>query len=384
MRLSWEVKKIAKLIDKAILLFGGTLLMNVAYENASFLSILGILLPFSISCLFSYLGSVINREFFQRNCYISLSVVYLGLWLLHPVFIFSLPLICYDIIWVKKVRIGVAFFVGLYWLRYPDTLAANDMLMLLIMLAILLSIRTHQLSVLDERIKYLRDESTEYNLGLIDKNKDLMEKQDYEVYLATLKERNRIAREIHDNVGHLLSRSLLQIGALLAICKNDPDRELLRSLKDTLSGAMDSVRRSVHDLHDDSIDLAASVNEILAEFKQYHISFDYDMSKQVPRKVKYCLISIVKEGLSNISKHSNGDQIRLILREHPGMYQLLLEDNGTKRKAKSNGIGLENMRVRVANLNGNFQAGAGEKGFRIFLSIPVQMKEEKDENSNSR
>jgi signal transduction histidine kinase len=43
-----------------------------------------------------------------------------------------------------------------------------------------------------------------------------MEKQDYEIYLATLRERNRIAREIHDNVGHMLSRSILQIGALKA------------------------------------------------------------------------------------------------------------------------------------------------------------------------
>ena len=45
---------------------------------------------------------------------------------------------------------------------------------------------------------------------LTQKNKDLLEKQDYEIHVATLKERNRIAREIHDNVGHMLSRSLLQ------------------------------------------------------------------------------------------------------------------------------------------------------------------------------
>ena len=42
----------------------------------------------------------------------------------------------------------------------------------------------------------------------------MRQNQDYEIHLATLKERNRIAREIHDNVGHLLSRSLLQTGAL--------------------------------------------------------------------------------------------------------------------------------------------------------------------------
>ena len=44
-----------------------------------------------------------------------------------------------------------------------------------------------------------------------------MEKQDTEIYLATLKERNRIAREIHDNVGHMLSRSILMVGALKTV-----------------------------------------------------------------------------------------------------------------------------------------------------------------------
>ena len=57
---------------------------------------------------------------------------------------------------------------------------------------------------------------------LQEKNKNLMEKQDYEIYLATLRERNRIAREIHDNVGHMPSRSILQMGALITIHKEEP------------------------------------------------------------------------------------------------------------------------------------------------------------------
>ena len=47
--------------------------------------------------------------------------------------------------------------------------------------------------------------------------------QDYEIYLATLKERNRIAREIHDNVGHMLTRSILQLGALSVINKDETE-----------------------------------------------------------------------------------------------------------------------------------------------------------------
>ena len=58
--------------------------------------------------------------------------------------------------------------------------------------------------------------------GAAGKKQEPMEKQDYEIYLATLRERNRIAREIHDNVGHMLSRSILQMGALITIHKEEP------------------------------------------------------------------------------------------------------------------------------------------------------------------
>lgn len=51
----------------------------------------------------------------------------------------------------------------------------------------------------------MRDTTKEIAMQLKQQNRDLMEKQDYEINIATLNERNRIAREIHDNVGHLLS-----------------------------------------------------------------------------------------------------------------------------------------------------------------------------------
>lgn len=62
-------------------------------------------------------------------------------------------------------------------------------------------------------IRRIKDDSEERTLLLAEKNKALQEKQNYEIYAATLRERNRIAREIHDNVGHLLSRTILLTGA---------------------------------------------------------------------------------------------------------------------------------------------------------------------------
>lgn len=237
-------------------------------------------------------------------------------------------------------------------------------------LCILLTERTNRIETLKRDMISMRDTSTELNLVLREKNKDLMEKQDYEIYLATLKERNRIAREIHDNVGHMLSRSILQIGALKTLHKEEPLCGQLTSINDTLNQAMNSIRESVHDLHDDSIDLRQAVLEATKEMREnYKVQIDYDMSKSVPRNVKYCFIAIIKEAMSNVVKHSNADTIGIILREHPGFYQLLVEDNGTKKvHPTGEGIGLSNMRERVEALNGTIRI-QDENGFKLFITV---------------
>ena len=123
--------------------------------------------------------------------------------------------------------------------------------------------RTLSLDNLREDYKALRDTTRETALQLEKKNKMLRAKQDYELNLATLSERNRIARDIHDNVGHMLSRSILQTGALLAICQDAQTREGLVQIKETLSEAMDSIRSSVHDLHDEALDLQVELQTLI-------------------------------------------------------------------------------------------------------------------------
>lgn len=230
----------------------------------------------------------------------------------------------------------------------------------------------------------IRDDSEEHALLLSEKNKALLEKQDYEIYAATLRERNRIAREIHDNVGHVLSRSILMTAACKTINKNDALDPLLGNLEESLNGAMNSIRSSVHDLHDDAVDLEDAIKGLVKDFTFCPVNLTYDMSRQIPREVKYSLISITKEGLSNVMRHSNADSVNILLREHPALYQLCIEDNGTpgngipdiqteadinKEKNTSGGMGLSNIRDRAKALGGTVQI-TQENGFRIFVTIP--------------
>ena len=233
----------------------------------------------------------------------------------------------------------------------------------------------------------IRDDSEEHTLLLSEKNKALLEKQDYEIYAATLRERNRIAREIHDNVGHVLSRSILMTAACKTINKNDALDPLLGNLEESLNGAMNSIRSSVHDLHDDAVDLEDAIKGLVKDFTFCPVNLTYDMSRQIPREVKYSLISITKEGLSNVMRHSNADSVNILLREHPALYQLCIEDNGTpgngipdiqteadinKEKSTSGGMGLSNIRDRAKALGGTVQI-TQENGFRIFVTIPTSV-----------
>ena len=270
--------------------------------------------------------------------------------------------------WSLWLLLFLVTIVGFQTYQSPSPL----LLCLLHMLAIFLSLKSQRLLQMENSLHLLRDTSIENHTLLRQKNQNLIRQQNYEIHVATLRERNRIAREIHDNVGHMLSRSILQSGALIAINQQETLREPLDALKQTLSSAMDSIRESVHDLRDDSIDLESSIQELLSEFSGYQISFDYDMNTATPVSIKYCFLSIVKEALSNIARHSNATDISITLREHPLLYQLVVYDNGTcqnKHSYVTSGMGISNMEERVKQLNGNFAINS-DHGFRIFVSIP--------------
>ena len=240
------------------------------------------------------------------------------------------------------------------------------------------------------KLARIRSQATEYEdltrdraLRLEQKNKALMEKQDYEVRVATLRERNRIARDIHDHVGHLLTRAILQLGAIQTISRSGPLHEPLTGLKQTLDDSMTEIRRSLHDLHDASVDLTVELEAMVGPFTFCPVSLVIDLREKPDQPLVLAFLAIVREGLSNIARHSNATQASLLLREHPGFYQLTLRDNGTSQEAdgpvdleqltgqKSSGIGLAGMAERVRALNGQINIRR-EQGFVILITVPRQ------------
>lgn len=370
-----------RFIDRAVLLTYslGTLLLSETSPE--------ILVAFLCAVIVSSLGYFLK----QRSCRLILCLLYLACSLFHMEFILFSPVIFYGFL-EEKAHIFSAL-AGAACLRYFFSDHDWRLTCFLIFggfLAFILQYRTAEYLAHDTAFRKSRDDSTELNLLLKQKNQILLEKQDYEIYTATLKERNRIAREIHDNVGHLLSRSILMTGAARTLNRDPALSSFLEQLEDTLNIAMTSVRESIHDLHDDSIDLRRVFSELTEGFTFCPIQLNYDMGPEIPRAVKYSFIAIAKEALTNITKHSDATKVLLSLHEHPGIYQLIIEDNGAPSPGicsgtqsdpplnplsdpleyfSGSGMGLANMRDRVAALHGAIQVQA-QNGFRIFITVP--------------
>lgn len=348
------------ILDKLALLF--LCAINFSFSDSSVIS---------VTCLLILIiASSLSEVFKERRFCSVFPLVYSCGCIFLPELVCGAPLILYDSLRMKKWYTALPLFAAVLKLehfrhiQFPILLAG-------LFIAAVFYLRVFRLEEQVSFLRSMRDEVAEKNLELDDRNRQLADAQDNEVRIATLRERNRIAREIHDNVGHMLTRSLLQSGALIVINKDENMKGPLEELRSTLDSAMTSIRQNVHDLHDDSLDLRKVIEDSAsAANERFTVKLDYDISSSAPAKIELCIAGIVKEGVSNAIKHSNGNKLDISVREHPAFYQLLIMDNGSSDTINETGIGLKNMRDRIEGVGGFISFAPSDDGFRVFASIP--------------
>lgn len=252
--------------------------------------------------------------------------------------------------------------------------------------ATLLSLRTAQLEHEQQRMRRTRDELQERALALEARNRDLADRQDYEVELATLAERARIAREIHDNVGHQLTRASLQTEALRVVHADELGVAAdFADVKRTVDEALQLVRTSVHALNDNAVDLSVQLERIVEGARSDggpQIELEV-MTEHAPANVANCFAAVLREALSNTMRHACAHAVTVRCMEHPSFYQLIVTDDGAggvqaNSRGAAEGMGLSSMRERIEALGGTFTAGprAGAGGWRVFATVPKQQGDE--------
>lgn len=312
-----------------------------------------------------------------------------------PPFVPFAPLALYDIARrVRRERIWPALAIGAVCVcaLVADlrggvlTTRTLPLTAILSVAATLLSLRTAQLEREQERMRRIRDKLQERALALEARNRDLADRQDYEVELATLAERARIAREIHDNVGHQLTRASLQTEALRVVHADEPRVAAdFADVKRTVDEALQLVRASVHALNDNATNLSVQLERIVEGARSDsgpQIELEV-LAEHAPANVANCFAAVLREALSNAMRHAHAKTITVRCMEHPSFYQLVVTDDGTGgvrtgARSATGGMGLASMRERVEALGGTFTAGSrvGTSGWRVFATIPKQQGNE--------
>lgn len=347
------------IIDKLFIYFFGILLARKEYgQNDT------IILALIFLSLTSFL-MVLNHDKI-KNLFI---MMYILIFIMYPPAFTFFPLFLYDWLWSESKKAWQLWICFFTWLYHKEQVIFSAEVIFLLFFAIYLFNKTKDLDISQKQRIILRDQDTEKQLQLKKKNDFLYQQMENQVHMAILTERNRIAREIHDHVGHMISSCILQVGAITTIVKKEEEKMLLRQLKSTLDEAMNQIRSSVHNIFDESVDLKFEMEKIIKILENFQVDFLYDISTELEKEIKFSILAVVKEATNNIVKYSNGDKVLLQFREHPAFYQLIISDNGTKKASNSDGMGLNSMSERIEKLNGIFRINQ-ERGFEIFVSIP--------------
>jgi signal transduction histidine kinase len=198
---------------------------------------------------------------------------------------------------------------------------------------------------------------------------------------AALDERNRIAREIHDSLGHTLTAQSIQLNNAIAFWQLEPTKAygFLTESKTLVATALREIRYSVSAMRSDPLkdkDLATAINLLCQEFAQRNSIIPkcrISISCSLSNEIKITLYRVVQEALTNISKHSEATEVMVELLTLPGHLRLLIEDNGKGFDPEQNitGFGLQGMRERVAALTGYLQMSSDfGRGCTITVNIP--------------
>lgn len=200
--------------------------------------------------------------------------------------------------------------------------------------------------------------------------------------LAMSQERSRIARDIHDSLGHSLTALNIQLEGALKLAQRDPPKSqaFLSEAKRLGSVALQDVRQSVAALRGDALkgeSLEDAVSALLRNFQQTSgitPATEIECPENFEDPGRTALYRILQESLTNIVKHAEAQAVTVVLGRHSNRLVLTVEDDGKgfQTQLTSTGFGLQGMRERAEAVGGQFDlVSQPGQGSRIEVSFPL-------------
>lgn len=198
--------------------------------------------------------------------------------------------------------------------------------------------------------------------------------------LTLTRERNRLAREIHDGLGHYLTTIHMQLQAAKAILTTNPQRakDTLSSAQDLTQEALEDVRRSVNALRllpEETLSLPERIAKIIVSYEIIGIVPELSIvgsPRPLPAQTELVIFRAAQEGLSNACKHAQATRVWVMLDyTKENEVKLIVRDNGMGANQLSDGFGLRGLHERVSLINGELNiTNIKDQGFILEIVVP--------------
>ncbi len=235
-----------------------------------------------------------------------------------------------------------------------------------------------------EKILSLNEKLNQVNAELQEANRQMEEYAKESVKNAETRERNRLAREIHDTLGHALTGIITGLDACVMLIDAAPDaaKGQLKVIADVARNGMTDVRRSVKALRPDALEkleLEKALVQMIEEMRQAsHVQIEYDCQAQLTcfnKDEEEIIYRIVQESITNAIRHGKADRIEIAITMKYQLLSVNIRDNGIGCVKIEKGFGLHHMEERIKMLHGSLSF-CGENGFVIEAQIPIRWGEE--------
>lgn len=228
----------------------------------------------------------------------------------------------------------------------------------------------------DERARLIKELETA--------NTELQQAREREGELATLRERERLARDLHDNLGHALTTLVVQLEAVQRLYRVDPERASAQvdELKGLTRSSMSDLRRSLEGLRAPGLGdqaLSVAIQQLCVQAGQKSgtdVRCDLDPAiDQLSPALAETAWRLVQESLTNIEKHADARHILVRAQRTSDGVQVTVDDDGRgldpQAEHKRGHYGLRGLRERVEGLGGTFTVTALQPGTRVAATLPI-------------
>ena len=265
-----------------------------------------------------------------------------------------------------------SFFTGLESLM----VCSNILLFVLYMILLFTSQKDENARIrkLNEQLNQANDQLRDYAVN--------MER------MTEMRERNRLAREIHDTLGHTLTGIIMGADAGLALFDVAPEesKKRIQVVAQSARDGLTDVRRSIKALRPDALEhstLTQALEGLVENFRlttSAQIAYSQEAEAlKLDSDEEDALYRVVQEGLTNAVRHGRADRIEVRITRNEDVVAVIIRDNGTGCAKPQEGFGLRHMRERLEMLGGTMSCGNlsreaedGYTGFFIVVRLPVR------------